>query len=59
MNQLHPGFLNIDIVNQFRIILCPTTPQSTKVTNRFIKIIFEARNKIENGLQPNDIFLNF
>ena len=59
MNQLHPGFLNYDFINQFRLLMCPTTPQSTKVTNKFIKIIFEARDKIDKGLQPNDIFLNF
>ena len=44
--------------DQFLTLMCPTTPQSAKVVNKFIKILFEARERVLDGQQENEIYLN-
>ena len=58
MEQIKPGFLQLSNENQFLTLMCPTTAQQAKLVNKFIKILFDCREKIDSGKQPNDIFLN-
>jgi hypothetical protein len=32
--------------NKFKTLLCPITPQAAKITNRFIKMMFDKREKL-------------
>ena len=34
--------------NQIKTMLCPTSPQATKLVNKFIGIMFKARENIDN-----------
>ena len=58
ITSLLPNFINMNNEQQFSTLMCPTTPQTAKIVNKFIKIIFDSRDRISNGQDPNDIFLN-
>ena len=58
MTTLIPNFLSLTQDEQFVTLMCPTTPQAAKVVNKFIKILFEARQKILDGQQENEVYLN-
>ena len=58
MSSLLPNFISMNDEEQFLTLMCPTTSQTAKVVNKFIKIIFESRNRITDGKDPTDIFLN-
>ena len=49
MSSLMPDFMQMSDQHKFKILLCPTSPQAAKLTNRFIKLMFECRAKIENS----------
>ena len=36
--------------NQIKTMLCPTSPQATKLVNKFIGIMFKARENIDNDV---------
>ena len=59
MTSVLPSFLDMNDEEQFLTLMCPTTPQTAKIVNKFIKIIFEARERINDGHPPNEIYLNF
>ena len=59
LTTLLPDFINLTKEEQILTLMCPTSPQSAKIVNKFIKIIFEARDKISDGQQQNEVFLNF
>ena len=48
-SRLIPGFSNMDDDHKFVTLLCPTNAQTAKLTNRFIKFMFEMRKRIELG----------
>ena len=58
MTTIIPTFLQLSEEDQFLTLMCPTTPQSAKVVNKFIKILFEARERVLDGQQENEIYLN-
>ena len=58
MTQIIPDFLKLTTENPFLTLMCPTSAKHTKIINRFIKILFDSRDKIDNGQEPNNIFLN-
>ena len=46
MSSLLPNFMQL---------LCPTTHQAAKVVNKFCKIMFECRTKIDEGATLDEI----
>ena len=44
-----PGLRDLTKEQQFVTLVCPTSPQPTKLVNRFIKMMFEKRGKIDAG----------
>ena len=60
ISSLVPNFSTMSEQQQFKIILCPTQPQTAKSANRFIKKMFDLREKIDqkencvNVAMPND-----
>ena len=60
MSSFVPNFTNMPEQQKFKIFLCPTQPQTTKLANRLIKTMFELReksNQPENNVNvamPND-----
>ena len=60
ISSLVPNFSNMSEQQKFKKILCPTQPQTAKSANRFIKKMFDLREKIDqkencvNVAMPND-----
>ena len=54
ISALRPGFDELSDTDKFSTLMCPTTPQETKLTNRFIKFMVEKREKMLIG--DPDIF---
>ena len=50
MSTLMPNFMQMSDQNKFKTLMCPITPQAAKLTNRFIKMMFENREK---GTSPD------
>ena len=44
-----PNILKLSKIDILKTLLCPTTPQAGKVTNKFIGIMFRARSDIDSG----------
>ena len=40
---------------KFTTLLCPITPQAVKLVNKFIKILFESRKKLDDGCSVEDL----
>ena len=55
ISSLKPNFKNLTKNEQFATLLCPTTPQLAKLSNKFIKILFECRKKISEGATIEDL----
>ena len=49
MSSILPYFKNMSSTNQLKTILCPTSTAETKIINKFIRIMFLARDSIEEG----------
>ena len=49
MRSILPGFKNMSSTNQLKTILWPTSTAATKIINKFIRIMFLARDSIEEG----------
>ena len=49
MSKLVPNFMNLSEDNKFKTLLCPTTPQSAKITSKFIKLMFQLRENIDKN----------
>ena len=49
MSSILPYFKNMSSTNQLKTILCPTSTAATKIINKFIRIMFLARDSIEEG----------
>ena len=48
--QLQPGIRAMPAHNMVHTILCPTSTKKAKLTNKFIKILFESRWKLDEGV---------
>ena len=55
MSSLLPNFMQLSDDQKFMQLLCPITPQSAKLVNKFCKIMFECRKKIDEGSTLEDI----
>ena len=51
MNSILPGFRDMSEQNKLLTILCPRSTAATKVVNKFIRIMFLARDNITEGLE--------
>lgn len=49
LNTLVPGFIQMSRTNKISTMLCPTNVRSSKLTNKYIDILFNARNLIDDG----------
>ena len=49
LSTLVPDFYQLSNENKLSTILCPTSAQATKLANKYIDILFKARNHIDNG----------
>ena len=49
MSTLVPGFYQLSNVDKLSTVLCPTSAKATKLTNKYIDILFKARTHIDNG----------
>ena len=47
INSINPGFETLSLEEKFKVLLCPTTAKTVKLINKFIKIMFEGRKKID------------
>ena len=47
MNSISPGFETLSLEEKFKVLLCPTTARTVKLINKFIKLMFEGRKKID------------
>ena len=50
MDILLPGFKQLSDGKKFATLMCPTTPQATKLVNRFIKLMFDKRGELDSGV---------
>ena len=51
INSTLPGFRDMSEQNKLLTILCPRSTAATKVVNKFIRIMFLARDNITEGLE--------
>ena len=56
LSSLLPGFLNFSDNEKFATLMCPVKPQTAKISNKFIKQMFELREQIDK--ESNDPNLN-
>ena len=49
MTSITPTFQNLSNEQKIKYILCPTSEIMTKIVNKFIRIMFNARDKIDEG----------
>ena len=53
MSSVLPNFNSLSFEQQFKFILCPTSEVVTKVVNKYIRIMFNARDNIDDGVDMN------
>ena len=53
LSSIMPNFQFLSEEDKFRVILCPTSELSTKVVNKYIRIMFNARDNIDDGVDIN------
>ena len=67
LNNIITGFSDLSSLSKTATILCPTSVQTSKLSNKFIKIMFKARKSLddgypilnmgyERGIIPNEFF---
>jgi hypothetical protein len=49
---LIPNLNNMDEIDFVKTILCPVTPQAAKLVDKYIGIMFRARDEIDSGFTP-------
>ena len=54
MNSIVPTFSNMSECDKLKTILCPKSTAAVKTINKFIKIMFIARDNISEGLAVNN-----
>ena len=55
LSDILPGFHDLSNGQKFATLMCPTTPQVAKTVNRFIKLMFKKREKIDTGTVIGDL----
>ena len=50
ISSISPGFVNLSSEEKLKYILCPTSEILCKVINKFIRIMFNARDNIDEGI---------
>ena len=50
MASILPNFLELSDRDKLAVILCPISAKAAKLSNKFIKIMFLARKKIDEGI---------
>ena len=55
LSSISPFFRNLSDDQKLKFILCPTSEIATKVVNKFIRIMFNARDNIDDGINLADI----
>ena len=58
-SSLDPNFRHLPEIEKFYRLLCPKTAQETKVSNKFIKIMLEWREKIDDGVPIDNLGIFF
>ena len=52
---LVPSLDTLDDDQLAQVILCPATAQTIKLSNKYIKILCEARQKMDEGVLPDQL----
>ena len=53
MSSISPGFVHLSPEERLKFILCPTSEILCKVVNKYIRIMFNARDNLDEGtIQP-------
>ena len=55
MSSILPNFKDMSNSNQLKTMLCPTSSGATKIINKFIRIMFLARDYITEGNNAEDL----
>ena len=55
MTSIKPNFINMSSSDKLKTILCPTSTAATKIVNKFVRIMFLARDNIEEGALIEDL----
>ena len=55
MGSVIPNFKNMSSSDQLKTILCPTSTAVTKIVNKFIRIMFLARDNLEEGVDIEEM----
>ena len=50
-----PGFNNLPLEQKLVTALCPTSAQAVKITNKYISILFKARQNIDSGIHISNL----
>ena len=53
MSSVLPNFQSLSLEQKVKTILCPTSEILTKVVNKYIRIMFNARDNIDEGVDIN------
>ena len=53
MSSISPSFHNLTCDEKLKYILCPTSEIMCKVVNKFIRIMFNARDNIDEGIETS------
>ena len=55
MTSIMPNFMNMSSSDKLKTMLCPTSTAATKIINKFMRIMFLARDSIEEGACIDDL----
>ena len=50
LESINPGFLSLTPVQQTATLLCPTTVVTSKLSNKYIQILFNVRKLLDEGV---------
>ena len=55
MGSVIPDFKRMSSNDQLKTILCPTSAAASKIVNKFIRIMFLARDNLAEGININEL----
>ena len=50
MSSILPEFRKMSPADQLNTVLCPTSTAAVKIVNKYIKLLFKARDQIDSGI---------
>ena len=59
LNTIVPGFIYMSRKDKISTMLCPTSIKASKLINKYIDILFKARNLMDEGTPVNYIVNSF